>query len=60
MAMVNPHIRGEMIEAMEFPELSRKHNVMGVPKTVINDGKEEQEGAAPEQLILAKIQAALQ
>lgn len=45
---------------MEFPELSNKHNVMGVPKTVINDGKAEQEGAAPEQLILAKIQEALQ
>lgn len=60
MAMINPHIKGEMVEAMEFPELSNKHNVMGVPKTVINDGKAEQEGAAPEQLILAKIQEALQ
>lgn len=59
MAMINPHIKGEMVEAMEFPELSDKHNVMGVPKTVINDGKEEQEGAAPEQLILEKIQMAL-
>ncbi len=60
MAMVNPRIRGEMIEAMEFQELSQKHNVMGVPKTVINDGKAEQEGAAPEQLILGKIQEILQ
>lgn len=49
-----------MVEAMEFPELSNRHNVMGVPKTVINDGKAEQEGAAPEQLILAKIQEVLQ
>lgn len=60
MAMINPHIKGEMIEAMEFPDLSNKHNVMGVPKTVINDGKAEQEGAVPEEVILEKIQASLQ
>ncbi len=55
MAMVNPHIRGEMVEAMEFPELSNQHNVMGVPKTVINGGAAEQEGAVPEEVILQKI-----
>lgn len=60
MAMVNPHIRGEMVEAMEFPELSSKHNVYGVPKTVINYGKAEQEGAVPEDVILQKILEALQ
>jgi len=60
MAMVNPHVRGEMIEAMEFPELSNKFNVYGVPKTVINDGKAEQEGAVPEEVILQKIQEVLQ
>lgn len=48
-----------MIEAMEFMDLSSKHNVMGVPKTVINDGRAEQEGAVPEQVILSKIQEAL-
>lgn len=60
MALVNPHIRGEMIEAMEFPELSSQFNVMGVPKTVINDGKAEQEGAVPEEVILEKIMQILQ
>ncbi|GBF10955.1 hypothetical protein HK1_00971 [Tepidibacillus sp. HK-1] len=59
MAMVNPHIRGEMIEAMEFPDLSGKYNVYGVPKTVINDGKAEQEGAVPEEVILEKIMEAI-
>lgn len=59
MAMVNPHIRGEMIEAMEFPELSSKFNVHGVPKTVFNDGKAEQEGAVPEEVVLQKIMEAL-
>jgi len=60
MAMVNPHIRGEMVEAMEFPDLSSQFNVMGVPKTVINDGKAEQEGAVPEEVILQKILESIQ
>lgn len=37
LAMQNPNIRGEMIEAQTFPELSQKYNVSGVPKIVIND-----------------------
>lgn len=57
MAMVSPRVRADMIEATEFPELSNEHNVYGVPKTVINDGAEEQEGAVPEQVILQKILA---
>ncbi len=60
MAMINPHIRGDMIEAMEFPELSNRFNVMGVPKSVFNDGKAEQEGSVPEEMFLQKIQEALQ
>lgn len=60
MAMVSPRVRGEMVEAMEFPDLSNKYNVYGVPKTVINDGKAEQEGAVPEDYILQKIFEALQ
>lgn len=55
MAMVNPNIRGEMIEAIEFRELSDKYNVSGVPKTVINNGAAEQVGAVPAQAILDKI-----
>ena len=38
-AMANPNITGEMIEATEFPLLAQKYYIMGVPKTVINDGK---------------------
>ena len=36
-AFVNAHIRADMVEAAEFPELVRKHQVSGVPKTIIND-----------------------
>lgn len=37
LAMLNPHIDAEMVEAQTFTELSSKHNVSGVPKIVIND-----------------------
>ncbi len=49
-----------MIEAMEFPDLSSKYNVYGVPKIVFNDGKAEQEGAVPEEVFLQKIMESLQ
>lgn len=37
LALMNPMIDAEMIEAETFGELSMKHNVSGVPKIVIND-----------------------
>lgn len=40
LAMMNPNIEGEMIEAQTFMELSNKFNVSGVPKIVINDSIE--------------------
>ncbi|MHA1303979.1 MAG: protein disulfide oxidoreductase [Candidatus Heimdallarchaeaceae archaeon] len=57
-AMANPHIVGEMVEATEFPELSQKYYVMGVPKTVIlQDDKllVEFEGAYPEDGFVSKL-----
>lgn len=56
MAMINPKIRGEMVEAMEFEELSASFDVSGVPKTVINSGAAEQVGAVPAKTILKKVQ----
>jgi len=40
-------VTGDMIEAIEFPDLAARYSVMGVPKTVIN-GKYALEGAVPE------------
>jgi glutaredoxin-like protein len=40
LAMLNPNITGEMIEAQTFYELSDKFNVSGVPKIIINDSLE--------------------
>jgi glutaredoxin-like protein len=39
-AMLNPNVVGEMIEAQTFSELSQEFNVSGVPKIVINDSIE--------------------
>lgn len=40
LAFENDLITGEMIEAMEFPQLAEKYNVTGVPKLVVNDSHE--------------------
>ena len=48
-------VQAEMVEAMEFPELSSRHGVSGVPQTTINDGAGHLVGAVPEQQLLAEI-----
>jgi glutaredoxin-like protein len=55
MALESPMVQAEMVEAMEFPELSSKHGVSGVPQTTINDGAGHLVGAVPEQQLLAEI-----
>lgn len=52
-------MEAEMIEAMEFPELSDRNDVSGVPQTTINDGAGRLVGAAPESHLVAEIQRAL-
>ena len=54
--MENPAmIRAEAVDANEFPELSQRFRVMGVPQTVINSGKGTVVGAYPEAQMLAEI-----
>ena len=55
---LNDKIKGDMVEATEFPHLSNKYNVRGVPRTVINESTFI-EGAAPEQMVLDKVKEAL-
>jgi glutaredoxin-like protein len=55
MAMESPLVQAEMVEAMEFPELSSKHGVSGVPQTTINDGAGNVVGAVPEGQLFAEI-----
>ena len=55
MALESPWIQAETIEATEFPELSNRHAVSGVPQTTINDGAGMVVGAVPEDHLLAEI-----
>ena len=59
LAFYSDRVRADMVEAMEFPHLSVKYEVQGVPRTVINENV-SQEGAAPEALLVKKIMSALQ
>jgi len=54
MAMASDLVRAEVIDSEEFPELSRRYNVAGVPKTLLNY-QAEFVGAAPESFVLQKI-----
>ena len=48
---LNVNIQADMIEASEFPQLSNKYNVRGVPRTIINED-DYIEGAAPVKILL--------
>ena len=58
MAMASDLIRADMIESVEFPQLSESYGVLGVPRTVINEATTF-EGSAPEDLVVAKIMEAV-
>lgn len=53
-AIESPLVTSVAIDATEFPDLVRRYNVNGVPKTVINDTVELL-GAAPEDDFIAAI-----
>lgn len=58
MAAEFDNVIADVIEANEFPELSQRYGVTGVPKTIVND-KVEFVGAVPEQHFVAAIQQAM-
>jgi glutaredoxin-like protein len=58
LAVGSPMVRADMVEATEFPHLVTKYQVMGVPRTVINETTHI-EGAAPEPMVVEKLQEAL-
>lgn len=47
MAITSNHVTADVIEAQEFPDLSNRYAVYGVPKTVVNESVQF-EGAQPE------------
>lgn len=58
LAMESDMITADMVEAIEFPHLSNKYSVQGVPRTVINETV-HMEGAAPEAMMLGKLKEAV-
>ena len=51
MAFANANITAFAVEATEFPDLARRYQVSGVPKTVINDTVEIL-GALPQDMFV--------
>jgi hypothetical protein len=47
LAVASEWIRGDCVEATEFPDLTQRYSVMAVPKTVVNE-RVSFEGALPE------------
>ena len=58
LALENDFITGDMIEAAEFPHLTNKYNVFGVPKTIVNE-EIQFEGALPEAAFVSQVIAAI-
>jgi glutaredoxin-like protein len=58
LALESDLIRADMVEAVEFPHLSIKYQVQGVPRTVINETVHI-EGAAPEPMLMARFREAI-
>ncbi len=57
-AMESSWITADMVEATEFPHLSIRYSVRGVPRTVINE-ETFIEGAVPEDIFLEQVLGAL-
>ncbi len=58
-ALENPRIRAEVVEAQEFPELSERHQVRSVPTTVV-DGKTSFAGAVTDGVLVDIIERVIQ
>jgi glutaredoxin-like protein len=54
MAMESPMVKAAMVEATEFPELTQKYEVFGVPKSIFNETL-SLEGAVPEEIFLEQV-----
>ena len=54
LAIESDLITAEMVEVIEFPHLATKYQVMGVPRTVINETIHI-EGAVPEPMLMREF-----
>jgi glutaredoxin-like protein len=53
-AILNPLIESDMVEALEFQELTQKYEVYGVPKTIFNETVSV-EGLTPPEMFVEKL-----
>ena len=53
LAVESPFVSTVAIDATEFPDLVRRYNVNGVPKTIVNDSLEIMGAASEEELVTA-------
>jgi len=58
MAMENPKIKTNVVEIQEFPSMTQRYLVMGVPKIVINETVQLL-GAVPEETFIGKVMEAI-
>jgi len=56
--MASPRVTADVIVAGDFPELAARHDVMAVPKVVIDDAHDFV-GALPEDMFVAEVMKAL-
>lgn len=54
LAMESDLITAHMVEVVEFPHMAVKYDVMGVPRTVINETIQI-EGAVPEPMLMREF-----
>ncbi len=58
MAIENEHVVADAVDATEFPHLSQRYRVQGVPKIVVNE-KTHFVGALPEDRYLKEVMKAV-
>ena len=58
MAIENPKINAAVVEVQEFPDLAQMYQVMGVPKTVINNALQFL-GNVPEEFFIDTVLKAI-
>ncbi len=58
LALMNERIKADMVASTEFPHLANKYSVLGVPKTIVNDGLVAIDGALPEQQFVQQVMRA--
>ena len=56
-ALASPRVTAAGVEATEFPGLADRHDVLAVPKVVV-DGRASWEGAVPERMFVERLVAA--